>query len=229
MKCDDYYKAYDLRYKQVHQKALLWELTQNTPLVEETIAKYQISKTDKILDLGCGEGRDAIYLLKQGYNVTAVDYSWETINKCNELTNNKFKNNFKQLDIIQDKLPNKYKFIYSISVLHMFVLQKHRDSYLKFIYDHLENNGIALITVLGNGKESRETDIKEAFFPGKRIVQDEGIILYIANTSCKIVSWTTLEKEIQQNNLKIEDKYISHNIPGFNNSMCVIIKHKNIV
>ena len=34
-----------------------------------------VNKNDNILDLGCGEGRDSIYLLDNGYDVLAVDYS----------------------------------------------------------------------------------------------------------------------------------------------------------
>ena len=58
---------------------------------------------DKILDLGCGEGRDSIYLLDKGYNLLAVDYSTNVINKCNFLSKNKYINNFKQYDILCDK------------------------------------------------------------------------------------------------------------------------------
>ena len=38
-----------------------------------------ISK-EKVLELGCGPGRNAIYLAKQGFDVTAVDLSIEGIN-----------------------------------------------------------------------------------------------------------------------------------------------------
>lgn len=151
---NEYYKAYDQRYKQVHEKNMLWATTKNTKEVIDVIEKYKISKRDKILDLGCGEGRDASFLLNEGYNVTAIDYSNEAINKCNELTNNKYQENFKQLDIFKDLLDDKFKFIYSIAVMHMFVLDIHRNKYLKFIYNHLEDSGLALICVMGDGKKS---------------------------------------------------------------------------
>ena len=96
----DYYKAYDERYKEVHKKNLLWEYDDPTKEISNIINKYNINKKDKILDLGCGEGRDTIYLLNKGYNFLGVDYSKEAIKKCNELTNNKYYNNFRQFDLI---------------------------------------------------------------------------------------------------------------------------------
>lgn len=99
-----YYKAYEERYSEVHRNGILWEDINPTGEVLDTILKYNISKNNKILELGCGEGRDAIYLLNKGYNLLAVDYSKSAILKCNQLTNDEYKDNFKQFDIIEDTL-----------------------------------------------------------------------------------------------------------------------------
>lgn len=40
----------------------------------------QIPKGQPILDLGCGSGRNALYLAKEGFKVTCVDISSEAIN-----------------------------------------------------------------------------------------------------------------------------------------------------
>ncbi len=44
----NYYKAYEKRYKQGHDKNMLWNTTENTIEVEKIISKYNISKNDKI-------------------------------------------------------------------------------------------------------------------------------------------------------------------------------------
>ena len=75
-----YYEAYDERYKQVHQKSLQWFSSLPSKIVEETITEYGISKISKILEIGCGEGRDAIYLMKNGYDLLATDVSPTAIN-----------------------------------------------------------------------------------------------------------------------------------------------------
>lgn len=222
----DYYKAYEKRYRQVYAQNMLWSSKEHTPDVTNFIEKYEVTKEDKILDLGCGEGRDAIYLLGKGYNVLAVDYSSSVIDKCNELSNNKYKKNFKQFDVMEDEMPEKFNYIYSIAVLHMFVLTEHRNKFLTFIRKHLEDKGKCLLCVLGDGEKTYSTDIENAFNNTKRTVMNNNTSLDIASTSCKIVDWDTLEKEIQENGLIIERKWISTDIPEFNNSMCVIVSKK---
>lgn len=227
MKKDEYYKAYEKRYKQVYNKKMMWFSSEPTPDVFNTINKLNITKGDKILDLGCGEGRDTIYLLNNGYNVLGIDYSKTVIAKCNEITSNKYKGSFKVLDIFQSELNELFNFIYSIAVLHMFVLQNHRDLYLRFIHDHLANNGKALICMLGNGIDSFESKIQDAFKNSKRKVQNNGAILNIATTSCKVVTWEDLFSELDKNGFKVEEYWISKDIPEFNESMCVIISKKD--
>lgn len=225
---NDYYKAYEKRYKQVYKENMLWSSTLPTPDVINFINDYKINKQDRILDLGCGEGRDAIYLLEKGYNVLAVDYSLSVIDMCNKLSSNKYKKHFRRFDIIEDEIEEKFNYIYSIAVLHMFVLREHRNKFLSFIKTHLTDNGHCLLCVLGDGKQDYTTNIKEAFKDTKRVVMNNNKKLDIATTSCKIVNWVELEKEILGNDLLIEKQWVSNDIPEFNNSMCVVIKRKEI-
>lgn len=225
---NDYYKAYEKRYKQVYKENMLWSSTLPTPDIINFINDYKINKQDRILDLGCGEGRDAIYLLEKGYNVLAVDYSLSVIDMCNKLSSNKYKKHFRQFDIIEDEIEEKFNYIYSIAVLHMFVLREHRNKFLSFIKTHLTDNGHCLLCVLGDGKQDYTTNIKEAFKDTKRVVMNNNKKLDIATTSCKIVNWVELEKEILENDLLIEKQWVSNDIPEFNNSMCVVIKRKEI-
>ncbi len=59
----NYYKTYVGRYSQVYKNGMFLSSKENTPEVLKCIKKYKINKMDKILDLGCGEGGDSIYLL----------------------------------------------------------------------------------------------------------------------------------------------------------------------
>lgn len=129
----DYYKAYEKRYKQDYKENMLWSSKLFTPDVINFIDDYKVNKQDRILDLGCGEGRNAIYLLEKGYNVLAIDYSSSVIDMCNKLSSNKYERHFKQFDIIEDEKKEKFNYIYSIAVLHMFVLKEHRNKFLSFI------------------------------------------------------------------------------------------------
>lgn len=219
----EYYKAYEKRYKQVYEKNMLWSCKDRTLEVHEVIIDRKISKEDKILEIGCGEGRDAIYLLDNGYNVLAVDYSNSVIDKCKFLSNNKYNNKFKQFDLIKDDMDEKFKFIYSIAVLHMFVLDEHRDKFFSFIKEHLEEEGLAFICILGDGDKEYSSNIEDAFNDTDRKILNNDKMIKVATTSCRIVSWDTLEREIYKNNLKVVKKWISDKVPEFNPAMCLII------
>ena len=51
----------------------------------DLLLKGTITADMKILDAGCGEGRNLIYFLKNGFDVSAVDRSSEAINKVVKL------------------------------------------------------------------------------------------------------------------------------------------------
>ena len=55
----------------------------NEPNATITEFEYLINNQSKVLDVGCGEGQNAIYLAKQGYDVDAFDLSEHGIVKLN--------------------------------------------------------------------------------------------------------------------------------------------------
>lgn len=223
----NYYKAYEERYKETYKNNMLWETNEPTNLVLESIKKYKIDFKDKILDLGCGEGRDAVNLLNKGYNVLAVDYSNTVINKCIELTNNRYINNFKQFDLLVDEMNIKFKFIYSIAVIHMFLLDSDRNKFYEFIYNHLEDDGYALIISMGDGIKEYKSDINKSFNITKRININNKKEVNVVETSCNIKNKNNLIKEIENNNLKILSIDIVDSLPNFDKCISIIVK-KNL-
>lgn len=223
---NDYYKAYDKRYRQTYENNSLWEISERTKEVIDTLKKYKIAKNSNILEFGCGEGRNAIYLLDNGYNVLGVDYSFAVIDKCNELTNYKYVNNFKQLDLIENSLNEKFDFIYSVVVIHMFVLDEHRNKFYNFIYDHLKDNGIALIISMGDGALEINSDLEKAFDDTKRVNINTNKEIMVASTSCRVKKIDEMKKEIQLNNLEILEEKIIDDVPSFNKCMLFIVKKK---
>ena len=189
-----YYEAYDKRYKQVHDKGLTWSTNSNTEIVEVIINKYHLEKR-KILEIGCGEGRDARYLLNNNYNVLATDISQEAIDYCIK-NDSVHKNNYKVLDVLSDNSKDKYGFIYSVACLHMLVLDEDRNKYYNYVYNHLEDNGYALILSMGDGKSESSSNISKAFDNIKRTHQESNQEIEVAATSCRIVNFDTLLKEV---------------------------------
>ncbi len=120
----EYYAAYDERYRQVHSRNLQWASTTPTPIVAETIAEFSLAPNCRLLEIGCGEGRDAIHLLNLGYNLLATDISQEAIRFCSTAAP-EFSESFKTLDCITENLDESFDFIYAVSVVHMLVSDDH--------------------------------------------------------------------------------------------------------
>jgi len=83
------------------------------------------SKKDNLLELGCGSGRDAAYLISRGYNVTVSDGSQNMLNEAFKLHPELTKN----YCII--RLPNKFLYpkesfsgVYAIAVLMHLKIQE---------------------------------------------------------------------------------------------------------
>jgi len=91
-----------MEYNQIYKTNNVWG-TQPNKLLYKIYSKGE--NNDYFLDLGCGQGRDALFMLKNGYKVTAVDNSEKGIDKIKEYIkkNNLFKN---KIDIHCDDIRN---------------------------------------------------------------------------------------------------------------------------
>ncbi len=201
-----YYEAYDLRYNELHKLNMEWESKVTTQEIQAWISHYSIMKRSDILEIGCGEGRDSIKMINDGFNVTGIDVSKSAIGKCLEKSS---AGNFLIWDIVKNPLKTKYNYAYSISTLHMLVLDEDRKSFLTNIYESLENNGIFLLMNMGDGEMERRTNIEEAFDTVERTHLESGKKIQVAATSCRIVNEKTHRSEIESAGFKIEHyKYV---------------------
>lgn len=195
-----YYEAYDDRYRQVHAEGLLWFTSHPSPIVREVMQRYHITPDRYLLELGCGEGRDAFPLLTDGFNLLATDVAPEAIRFCQE-KRPVFSDRFRVLDCVKGTLAERFDFIFAVAVLHMLVPDEDRDGLYRFILEHLKDNGIALICTMGDGECERQSDVAAAFDLQER--RCAGRNVRVAGTSCRMVSRSTFEEELQRNNLMI--------------------------
>ena len=108
---------------------------------------------ERILEVGCGNGRDSIYLAKQGCKVVGIDISPKAVvfakkNKENLLKNKllKINLNFKIANVEKLPFPDEYfGGIYSVGVLHSTNLRKS----LKEISRVLKKDGVGVIHLWG--------------------------------------------------------------------------------
>lgn len=222
MEARPYYEAYDDRYRQVHRENLEWFSRNPSPIVGQVMAQFGIGTNSKILELGCGEGRDAIHLLRQGYRVLATDISPEAIAYCRRIAPT-FSNHFQVLDCIGGKLEGEFDFIYAVAVVHMLVEDIHRKGFYQFIRNHLNASGIALICTMGDGEIQRKSDITNAFSLQERIHEQSGKTVHIASTSCRMVDFPTFQKELEENGLTIIKQGITAIQPEFSQIMYAVV------
>ena len=221
---EQYYKAYDQRYKTIHQKGHSWAAETATPIVLETLQKYGISKDAPILEIGCGEGRDARAVLEAGYSLTATDISPEAIRYCKE-TFPAFQQHFHVMDCLSSEDRNRYDFLYAVAVVHMLVLDEDRDGFYRFLRDHLKEGGLALVCSMGDGEFEMKSDISTAFTLQERS-HPSGKIM-VAGTSCRMVSFPTFEAELQRNGLRIVEKGLTEAMPDFNSLLYAVVTRKS--
>ncbi len=112
---------------------------------DENLVQYFHDKhiqAGKVLELGCGAGRNAVYMAQQGCSVTAIDISQETINWGIE----RAKTNDVQVDFLCHNIfdlnmeSETYDFIYDSGCFH-HILPHRRVSFLDMVNKSLKPGG----------------------------------------------------------------------------------------
>ena len=216
-----YYEAYEERYKTIHEKGFSWAGDEKTPIVLDVIRRNGLSKQAPILEIGCGEGRDARAVLDEGYNLLATDISPEAISYCKGRYP-QHSERFEVLDCLKGDYSGVFDMIYAVAVIHMLVEDEDRKNFYSFIRGHLSKDGVALVCSMGDGETEFSTKAEEAFelrernhFSGKVLV---------ASTSCRMVSFSTFEKEISEAGLTIVEKGITSAMPDFDSLLYAVVK-----
>lgn len=219
----EYYKAYEERYKQVHQSQnKAWAGDRPSLSIINLLKKYKATLHSSILEIGCGEGQNAVYLMQKKYKVEACDVSAEAIRWCKEQARlaGVDEDKFFVMDILDNNLSKKYDFIFSVAVLHMLVKDEDRQKFLEFVKDHLNDEGKAFIIVMGDGKITRKTDPTKAFELADRPFEDK--MIKVATTSCRMVTWEQYLQEFEKAGLRVVDHYLDKTISGFEVSMVAV-------
>lgn len=104
-------------------------------------------KPYRVLDLGCGEGKDAVFLAKCGYVVTAFDLSEQGIEKAKKLAeHNKVEVRLFKADIFDYHPDAEYDIIFSSGVLH-FLPDTRRKELCHSLKEHTADGGINVLNV----------------------------------------------------------------------------------
>jgi SAM-dependent methyltransferase len=92
-------EQWDDRYR---TEGLVWRSEPNRFLVEEVAGL----RPSRVLDLACGEGRNALWLAEQGWKVTAVDFSGVGLAKARHLAfERQVEVDFVEADVLEWEMP----------------------------------------------------------------------------------------------------------------------------
>lgn len=107
-------------------------------------------KNSSVLDVGCGEGRNSIFLAEQGHSVDAFDISEAGISKAKYLADLKKVNvNFFMQDLREFTFLYDYDVILSHGVLHL-PEKNVRDAFIIKAQDHTKIGGYHAIGIFTN-------------------------------------------------------------------------------
>ena len=146
-----------------------------------------VPKDGKILDLGCGSGRDSMNFMKLGYEVTAVDGAKELAKKASVLLGKEvIVSTFEELE-----LKEKFHGIWACaSLLH--IKREDLKTVLNNLYNNLEDNGVFYMSFKYGEKEY--VDDKNRYF---NCFADESIIGFInENTKFNILDLYITEDKL---------------------------------
>ena len=119
---------------------------QLTPTHSEVVAAADLIPAGRALDLGCGVGRNALYLSLKGFDVTAWDKNADSIARVNEIISLEGLANITAdiRDLNQLQLAEQYNFIFSTVVL-MFLQPDSIPSLINNMQTHTLPGGYNLI------------------------------------------------------------------------------------
>lgn len=216
-----YYEAYDERYRTIHRLGHAWAADVPTPIVAEALARFVPDPAARLLELGCGEGRDARPLLAAGRNLTAAELSPEAVAWC-RARDPAHAARYRVLDCVRGELPGQWDFIYAVALLHMLTEDADRQALLRFVREHLTPDGIALLCSMGDGETEFCSDPAEAFALRER--EHPAGPVRVAASSCRIVGFPTLEAELARAGLAVLERGLTAAPPEFDRLLYVLVR-----
>ncbi|MCD4796544.1 MAG: methyltransferase domain-containing protein [Candidatus Cloacimonetes bacterium] len=135
---------YDAKYA---EKNYYWG-RKPSPICFKILEMMPPVKSLKILVIGCGEGRNAIFLARNGYNVTAFDLSSVGVEKTKRMAEEAgVVIDIFRADVNEFRLTKEYDILFSIGTLH-YIPEELRNGVFENYKKYTSENGLNVFSVL---------------------------------------------------------------------------------
>ena len=163
-----------------------------------------------LLELGCGNGRDAFFFAKNGINVIALDLENEEIKYL--ARKNKFKNlKFLSKNFVRYRKFNEYEVVYSRFTIHSISKEDENET-LKNTYINLKKDGLFLIEV---------RSVKDEMFnTSEKLSDNEGATDHYR----RFINFKELKTKLENMNFKILYSIESKGLAPYKEEDPVIIR-----
>ena len=156
----------------------MFGLKPSTP-AKKALKIFKNNKTNKIVELGAGLGRDSIYFAKNSIHVEALDYSQSGIKNINQkIKQNNLSNLIKTKNFdVRKTLPfknNSIEGVYSHMLYCMALTTLDLESLNKEIHRILKPGGINIYTV----RHTNDGDYKKGIHRGEDMYENDGFVVH---------------------------------------------------
>jgi len=156
----------------------------------------------KAMDLGCGPGRNSIYLAKRGFDVTGYDISNIALQWARDRAKeSELDISFECKSVLEIDCHDQFDFVYDSGCLH-HLLPHRRIQYIDMIYRSLKTNGLFGITCFRPGfgdqggpiREMSDWDVYEEGTMNGGLAFTEEKIRYILEPYFECIEFRAVEK-----------------------------------
>ncbi len=148
----------------------------------DQVLKERFNPKMRILDAGCGGGRNIVYFLRNGFNVFGVDQNQDAVDYVSNLSEtiapNNQTENFQLSTVEKMPFPNeKFDIVISCAVLHFADDEKHFNAMFDEMWRVLKPSGILFVRLASDiGIENLVENVS-----GRRFILPDGSERFLVN------------------------------------------------
>jgi SAM-dependent methyltransferase len=127
-------EAYEKRYRTAYKiGAEFWEQLEPTEILVKFVSETGMPNRSRVIEFGCGEGRDSVFLSRKGFRVLGVDTARSAlVNAKSRSKKERAGAEFVVADIRSLPMKDKvFDLAINVACLHMIIDQQGRDQHLR--------------------------------------------------------------------------------------------------